>query len=165
MITEKLKVKTDFFDAQLQLFVTATVEKLKHGEPLVGIQEGYVSNIRRIQVLAEECLSELRDDDPWHPVFEIIKQEADSLYSTMLQQFPVFEHVHVLESLASIYNACAGVELKWYDFFRGYEVDMRIMRVVSGVPLGNETVRSNLAILLRAIKHQVEYAGNIRVSS
>ena len=165
MTKEKLKVKTDFFQTHLQLFVTATVEKLNHGEPLEGIQEEYVSNIRRIQALAQECLSELQNEDPWRRVFEIVKEEADNLYNTMLQQFPVLEHVHVLERMASIYNACEGVEVNWRDSFRGYEVDMRIMRLIQKSPLRNETVRSNLKVLLSAIKQQVEYAGNIRVSS
>ncbi len=119
MTTEKIKVNIDFFQSQLQLFVTATVEKIKHNEPLIGIQEEYVSNIQLIQLLAEQCLIELQDDDPWYLVFVIIKKEADNLYRTFLNQFPVYDHVHVLESLASIYNACVGVELKMFDFFRG----------------------------------------------
>ena len=161
----EIQVKIDFFQTQLQLFVTATVEKLKHEQPLEGIQKEYVSNIRQIQTLANECLSQLQVDDSWYSIFEIIKQEADNLYNTMLQQFPVTKHVHALESLTHIYNSCKGVKLKWYDFMRGYEVDMRIMRIISKEPLGNEILRSKLNVLLRLIKKQVEYAGKIRVSS
>ena len=144
----------------LQLFIDATVDKLKRGEDLQGMHEEYVSNILLIQRLAHECFSSLPSNDPWRYVFEIIGKQIDDVNESMFQ-VPVLNHTHTLEFLATTYNRCKGIKY-WHDFLLGDGIEKRIIRTVDKEPFRDPELRSKLYTLLEVIKRQIEYANNIK---
>ena len=158
MDTERLRVKVGM-GLHLQLFIDATVDKLKRGDELDGLCEDYVSNLSLIKRLTEECSSRLQSSDPWRYVFEIIEKQVTEVYDTMFQ-VPVLNHTHALEFLASTYNRCKGIKY-WYDFLLGDGIEKRIMRTVDK-PLSDPEMKSKLNDLLTAIRRQVEYANNVK---
>lgn len=159
MDAKRLKVKVGM-GLHLQLFIDATVDKLKRGEELDGLCEAYVSNLTLIKRPAQECISRLQSSDPWRYVFEIIEKQVIEVYDTMFQ-VPVLNHTHALEFLASTYNRCKGIKY-WHDIALGDGIEKRIIRAVDKEPLSDPEIRYRLNELLEAIRRQVEYANNVK---